>query len=160
MDAVGREFALKDDNLKITNTKCYCANYLRDCPYFATKYSFEQIQLILNSATLSSPNKQIIISYTDEEDKDENDSTSEIISSNSLASSNTLKKQTTLSKYVSRSLTASEIHKFERLVLQATVSARFAFCNHILTSITDKVQVTIKDLACKDKIGIIIAFDS
>ncbi|CAG8820515.1 19287_t:CDS:1, partial [Dentiscutata erythropus] len=100
MDAVGREFALKDDNLKITNTKHYCANHLRDCPYFATKYSPEQIQLILNSATLSPPNKQVMISYTDEEDEDENDSTSGITSSNSLASSNTLKKQTTLSKYV------------------------------------------------------------
>ncbi|CAG8701581.1 21994_t:CDS:2, partial [Cetraspora pellucida] len=93
MNAVGREFALKDDNLKITNTKCYCANHLRDY----------------------------------EKDEDKNDSTSRIISSNSLASSNTLKKQTTLSKYVGRSLTASEISKFECLVLRATVSAGFAF---------------------------------
>ncbi|CAG8627168.1 760_t:CDS:2, partial [Dentiscutata heterogama] len=116
MDAVGKEFALKDDNLKITNTKRYCANHLRDCPYFATKYLPEQIQLILNSATLSPPNKQVMISYTDEEDEDENDSTSGI-TSNSLASSNTLKKQTTLSKYVGRSLTASEIPKFECLTL-------------------------------------------
>ncbi|CAG8629773.1 11414_t:CDS:2 [Dentiscutata heterogama] len=117
MDAVGREFALKDDNLKITNTKHYCANHLRDCPYFATKYSPEQIQLILNSATLLPPNKQVMISYTDEEDEDENNSTSGITSSNSLASSNTLKKQTTLSKYVGRLLTASEISKFELVAM-------------------------------------------
>ncbi|CAG8704396.1 26848_t:CDS:2 [Dentiscutata erythropus] len=100
---------------------------MQDCSYFATKYLLEQIQLILNSATLSTPNKQVMISYTDENDKDENDSTSKITSSNLLAFNNTLKKQTTLFKYIGRSLTASKISKFEYLVLWTTVSARFAF---------------------------------
>ncbi|CAG8636957.1 15550_t:CDS:2, partial [Dentiscutata heterogama] len=84
-------------------------------PLFCHQIFTEQIQLILNSATLSPPNKWVMISYTDEEDEDEYDSTSGITSSNSLASSNILKKQTTLSKYVGRSLTASEISKFECL---------------------------------------------
>ncbi|CAG8745512.1 24970_t:CDS:2, partial [Gigaspora rosea] len=90
IDAVGRDFALQNDDMKITNTKCYCANHLRDCPYFAAKHSPEQIQLIFNSAISSTPNKQVMISYTNKEDEDENDSTSGLTSSNSLALNNTL----------------------------------------------------------------------
>ncbi|CAG8592318.1 14687_t:CDS:2, partial [Gigaspora rosea] len=76
--------------------------------------------------------------------------------------------------------------KFERLVLRATILARFAFrwvenpeirelfhfispylklpdrkslSNRILTKATDEVNTTIKELVHKDKIGITIAFD-
>ncbi|CAG8482465.1 6553_t:CDS:2 [Dentiscutata erythropus] len=65
MDAVGRDFALQDDSMKITNTKRYCANHLRDCSYFATKYSPEQIQLILGSVTPSTPNKRTLVTKDD-----------------------------------------------------------------------------------------------
>ncbi|CAG8535493.1 15363_t:CDS:2, partial [Dentiscutata heterogama] len=140
MDAVGRDFALQDDSMKITNTKRYCANHLRDCSYFATKYSPEQIQLILGSVTPSTPNK----------------------------------RQSTLSQYIGHPLHAFKIPKFERLILRATVSVRVAFrwienpevrelfhfislhlklpdqkslSNRILTSATNEVQTTIKELA-------------
>ncbi|CAG8719802.1 7365_t:CDS:1, partial [Dentiscutata heterogama] len=54
IEAVGKEFALQDKNMKITNTLHYCANYLKDCSYFAVKYSPEQIQNIINIATSTS----------------------------------------------------------------------------------------------------------
>ncbi|CAG8725231.1 27492_t:CDS:1 [Gigaspora margarita] len=74
MEAIGSDNALQDKNMKITNTKRYCANHLRSCSYFAAKYSSEQINHILSSATSSKEQ-----AHTD--DEEENDSTH---SSNSL----------------------------------------------------------------------------
>ncbi|CAG8669226.1 1320_t:CDS:2, partial [Gigaspora rosea] len=101
MEAVGKEIALQDDSMKITNTKRYCANHLKDCPYFAAKFSSEQIQNILSLAVPSTSKKHSIMSFT--------------------------KKQATLPQYIGRPLSASEVPKFERLILRATVSAGFAF---------------------------------
>ncbi|CAG8730935.1 16325_t:CDS:2, partial [Racocetra fulgida] len=58
-----------------------------------------------------------------------NHSTSVSTSSNSLASNYTsvLKKQSTLSQYIGRPLHASEIPKFECLILRATISVGVAF---------------------------------
>ncbi|CAG8744591.1 8534_t:CDS:2, partial [Gigaspora rosea] len=106
--------------------------------------------------------------------EDENYSTSGLTSSDSLALNNTLisKKQTILFKYIGRPLCASEISKFERLIENPEVRELFHFIsphlklpdqkslsNRILTSATNEVQATIKNLVCSDKIGITIAFD-
>ncbi|CAG8824664.1 21091_t:CDS:2, partial [Gigaspora rosea] len=142
-----------------------------DCSYFAVKHSPEQIQNIINMATSTS--KKL--------------STTSTHSSSSLfVSNNFLKKQTTLSQYIGRPLNASEVPKFERLVLRAIISTGVAFRwienpevrelfqfiapylklpdqrslgNRILMNATNEVQKTIKDLACDDKIGVTIAFD-
>ncbi|CAG8523030.1 9095_t:CDS:2 [Racocetra persica] len=192
MDVVGKEVALQDENMKITNTLCYCSSYLKDCPYFAIKYSPEQIQNIINLALVTSTSKKrMAISHIDEEDEEDSISTTSTHSSNSLSTSNNivesfLQKQTTLSQYIGHPFNVSEVPKFERLVLCATVLAGFAFrwienpkvrklfqfispyiklpnrkslSNYILMNATNEVQTTIKDLACNDKISITIAFD-
>ncbi|CAG8440629.1 13253_t:CDS:2, partial [Cetraspora pellucida] len=132
MNAVERDFALQDDSMKITNTKRYCANHLRDCSYFAIKYSPEQIHLIL----------------------DKNHSTSVSTSSNSLASNYTsvLKKQSTLSQYIGCPLHASKIPKFERLILRATVSVE--------TLVTKNDAASDNDLKLPADIKVTINCDS
>ncbi|CAG8532785.1 19446_t:CDS:2 [Racocetra fulgida] len=74
MDAVGKDFALQDESMKITNTLYYCTNHLKDCSYFAIKHSPEQIQNIINLA-ISTSKKCVATSYIDEEEE-KNDSTS------------------------------------------------------------------------------------
>ncbi|CAG8740389.1 4595_t:CDS:1 [Dentiscutata erythropus] len=85
MDVVEKEIALQDKNIKITNTLCDCTSYLKDCSYFAIKYSSEQIQSIINLAlaTLASK-KHIAISNIDEEDEKDLILTISTYSSNSL----------------------------------------------------------------------------
>ncbi|CAG8563065.1 3418_t:CDS:2, partial [Racocetra persica] len=156
MEAVERDFALQDESLKITNTLRYCANHLKDCSYFAAKHSPEQIQNIINLATSSTSNKHLLMKICLPQ-----------------------KDKQVLSQYIGHPLNASEVFKFERLVLQATISAEnpevkelFHFIspylklpnqrslsNCILMNATNKVQTTIKELVCKDKIGNMIAFD-
>ncbi|CAG8845437.1 570_t:CDS:2, partial [Gigaspora margarita] len=51
----------------------------------------------------------------------------------------------------------SKIPKFESLILHATVSAALSNC--ILMSAANEVQVSIKELACKDEIGDDMASD-
>ncbi|CAG8821603.1 27258_t:CDS:1, partial [Racocetra persica] len=189
MEAVGRDFALQDESLKITNTLCYCANHLKDCSYFAAKHSSKQIQNIINLATSSTSNKHVAISQIKEDDDDSiltmsTHSFNLLLAFNENLSSS--KRQTVLSQYIGHPLNTSEVSKFERLVLRAIISASIAFwwienpevkelfhfispylklpnrrslSNRILMNTTNKVQTTIKELVCKDKIGITIAFD-
>ncbi|CAG8837512.1 39230_t:CDS:2, partial [Gigaspora margarita] len=103
MDVVGKVVALQDENMKIINTLHYCANHLKDCPYFAVKYSPEQIQNIIDLALAVSTSKK----HEDEEE----DSIS-TTSTHSLGSF--LKKQSTLSQYIGRPLNAFEVPKFEQ----------------------------------------------
>ncbi|CAG8641539.1 11930_t:CDS:2, partial [Gigaspora margarita] len=138
MDVVGKVVALQDKNMKITNTLHYCANHLKDCPYFAIKCSPEQIQNIINLAlAVLTSKKHIAISHIDENEKENSISTISTHSSGSF-----LKKQSTLFQYIGQHLNASEVPN-----------------NRILINATNEVQTTIKDLACNDKIGITIAFD-
>ncbi|CAG8662022.1 13688_t:CDS:2, partial [Racocetra persica] len=61
MDAVGKEITLQDDSIKLTNTKHYCYNHLKDCSYFVAKYLSEQIKNILSSVVPSTSKNQAII---------------------------------------------------------------------------------------------------
>ncbi|CAG8593605.1 13704_t:CDS:2 [Racocetra fulgida] len=73
MDAVGKEVALQDENMKITNTLRYCSSHLKDCPYFDVKHSPEQIQNIINLALATSTSKK----QTDADDNKNEDTSSE-----------------------------------------------------------------------------------
>ncbi|CAG8819334.1 39348_t:CDS:2, partial [Gigaspora margarita] len=84
-------------------------------------------------------------------DNDNNNKNDSILSS---------KKQSTLFQYLGCPIHVSRVSKFKRLVLCATISLDLHFdSNRILTKATNKVQTMIKELACKDKIEITIAFD-
>jgi len=209
MEAVGRDVALLDETMKITNTRRYCVNHLRTCPFFAAKHSPEQIQYITSLATssTSTSRKRAAVSSDEEDDECGDDyshasfmttsSNSHVLSTSSTDMSTIIiepratspapiKKQAKLSAYVGRPLRAPEVPKFERLLLRATISTGFAFrwvenpevkalfhflCPHvklpdrktladrILKDATNEVQTVIKDLACKDQIGVTIAFD-
>ncbi|CAG8716080.1 2838_t:CDS:2, partial [Ambispora leptoticha] len=52
MEAVGKDVALNDESMKLTNTRRYCANHIREYSFFAAKYLPEQIEAILTLAVL------------------------------------------------------------------------------------------------------------
>ncbi|CAG8657653.1 23080_t:CDS:1, partial [Gigaspora margarita] len=128
---------------------------------------------------ISTLKKRIAISHIDENEEKNSISTTLTYSSGLF-----LKKQSILSQYIGRPFNASEVLKFECLVLCAIISSGVAFrwienpevrelfhfispyiklfnrrslSNRILINTTNKVQTTIKDLVCNDKIGITIA---
>ncbi|CAG8759996.1 8719_t:CDS:1, partial [Racocetra persica] len=91
IDAVGKEIALQDENIKIINTLRYCSSYLKNCPYFVVKYSPEQIQNFINLALATSTSKKhMVISYIDKEDEEDSILTTSTYSSNSLSTSNNI----------------------------------------------------------------------
>ncbi|CAG8768948.1 19581_t:CDS:2, partial [Racocetra fulgida] len=168
MEAVGKDVALNDESMKLTNTRRYCANHIREYSFFAAKYLPEQIEAILTLAVL--PKKHA----------------NSPANSSSTSTSIPKKKQTKVLQYIGRPLNASEIPKFEHLLLRATVSAGLAFqwienpevkalfqfispllklpdrkslSNRILTSAVNELQELIMELASKDKIGVTITFD-
>ncbi|CAG8733031.1 19694_t:CDS:2, partial [Gigaspora margarita] len=95
MEAVGRDFALKNESMKITNTLCYCANHIKECPYFAPDkviamsqvcaevlrtYKKKSNLLYTSTVSLSSVDPVSVASSTYEED-DTDDNITEDISS-------------------------------------------------------------------------------
>ncbi|CAG8733548.1 26248_t:CDS:2, partial [Gigaspora rosea] len=161
MDTVEKEIALLDENMKITNTLCYCANHLKDCPYFAIKYLPEQIQNIIDLAlTISTLKKHIAISYIDEDEDEKEDS---ISTTSTHTSGLFLKKQSILFQYIVifRWIENPEIKElFHFISPYLKLPNQISLSNCILMNATNEVQTTIKDLACNDKIGVTIAFDS
>ncbi|CAG8657417.1 22996_t:CDS:1, partial [Cetraspora pellucida] len=117
---VGKDFALQNESMKITNTLRYCADHLKGCSYFATKHSSEQIQNIINLAISSTSKKCVAVFYAKNDNDDNSISTTLTHFTNLLFASNDtlsfLKKQTMLSQYVGQLLNTSEVSKFECLV--------------------------------------------
>ncbi|CAG8582347.1 32089_t:CDS:2, partial [Racocetra persica] len=128
---VGKEITLQDNSIKLTNTKHYCYNHLKDCPYFAAKYLSEQIKNILSSVVPSTSKNQAIISFTDD-DNDDNENDSLTCSSTLLLVS---KKQTTLSQYIGHPLNASEVENPEVKTLFSFISPHLKLPDRKMLSI-------------------------
>ncbi|CAG8488924.1 3206_t:CDS:2 [Cetraspora pellucida] len=134
MEAVGKDVALNDESMKLTNTRRYCANHIRECSFFATKYLPEQIEAIL---TLAVPPKKHANSPAN---------------SSSTSTSIPKKKQTKI-----ENLEVKALFQFISPLLK--LPDRKSLSNRILTSVVNELQESIMELASKDKIGVTIAFD-
>ncbi|CAG8652150.1 40738_t:CDS:2 [Gigaspora margarita] len=129
-----------------SNQKCICRACMDmvEKAVFAVKYSPEQIQNIIDLVlAISTSKKRIAISHIDEDEEKNSISTTSTHSSGSF-----LKKQSTLSQYIGQSLNASEVPKFECLVLCAIISSGTlvtkddtAFDNDLILS--SEIKVTI-----------------
>ncbi|CAG8605228.1 6966_t:CDS:2, partial [Cetraspora pellucida] len=132
---------------------------IEECSFFAAKYSPEQIETILTLAALQKKHAKSL--------SDEDEEVEENISSNLLANFN--------NSPANSSLTSTSILKKKQIKLwveNPEIKALFQFIspylklpdrkslsNHILTSAANELQELIMKLACKNKIGVTIAFD-